>query len=339
MRARWMPLWMVVVISFAPLASLASQNALVRLTVSHPGPFNLAYLPLDLAPRIGADRAEGAILQSLHAGGGGIALANLMNRNADFAVAGLPAVMSLRANGGRVVALMAINDTPVRVLMVRADLKGKVKRIADLKGRVIGVPNSSLTSKTASQQLTELLLRSDGVGPDQIRLVPAGQSWAEQSTLLESRVADAIMGDEPFASRLQAEGKAFILTSLADPATAAKVPGANYLHATLATREDMTREHPGEIARMVRVLKRTLAWLAKASPEQVVDTLGMRDPVERDSLIRALRAYPNLYSHDGRFSARQLADTELFFRATSAGDARAPLLADMVVDTWSGRKP
>ena len=337
MRAFRKSLWLLA-------AFLLSLNCLeapqpTRLVVSYPGPLNISYLPLDLAPKIGADRAEGARLQALHTGGGGVALANLMNRNADFAVAGLPAAMSLRANGGRVVVVAPVNDAPLFILMVRADLNNQVRRVADLKGRVVGVNTSSLTSKTTSQQLAELLLAADGVRPDQVRIVPAGQSWREQSTLLTGRVADAIMGDEPFASRLKAEGKVFFLANLADEATTAKIPGANFLHAALETREDMLREHPEEVARMTRILKRTLAWMARATPTQIVDALGVADADERASLIHSLATYPRLYSRDGRFSTRQLADTETFFRTTSGGDARAPLLSDMVVDTWAGRKP
>jgi len=90
-------------------------------------------------------------------------LQELMTRNADFAVAGLPAAMSQRVNGNAVVALAAVSDAPLFVLMVRADLAGKVKTVADLKGKVVGVNTSSLSSKTTSQQLAELVLKTNSV--------------------------------------------------------------------------------------------------------------------------------------------------------------------------------
>lgn len=312
----------------------------VKLVVSYPGPRNISYLPIDLAPRIGADKAEGATLVALTTGGGAVALGNLLNRNADFAVAGLPAAMSQRASGGKVVAVAPVDDAPLFIFMVRSDLKGKVRRVADLKGRVVGVNTSSLTSKTTSQQLAELVLRADGVQPDQVRVVPAGQSWEEQSTLLNGKIADAIMGDEPFASRLKADGKVFFLANLADPATSRRIAGANFLHAALETRDDMVAQHPDEVARMVRILRRTLVWMARHSPEQIVDALGVADADERRSLVYSLKTYPNLYSKDGRFSTAQLAETEKFFRASSSDAGSAALRLDgMVVDTWAGRRP
>ena len=101
-----------------------SAGEIQTLTISAPGPRNLFYLPIDLIPRIGADRDEGAALHILHTGGGAVALNNLTTRNADFAVAGVPAAMSLRSGGGDVVVIAPVDDAPLFVLMVRAGLAG-----------------------------------------------------------------------------------------------------------------------------------------------------------------------------------------------------------------------
>ncbi len=322
------------------LSSISSAQALEKIVISAPGPRNISYLPVDLIPAIGADGDEGIALQILHTGGGAVALNNLVTRNADFAVAGFPAAMSLRANGGDVVGIAPVDDAPLFVLMVRSGLKGKVKRIADLKGKVIGVNTSTRNSKTTSQQLIELLLKSDGVDLDMVRLVPAGQSWVEQSSLMISGTADAVMGDEPFASRLAAEGKVFFLANLADPATSSKIHGANFLHATLETRSDVIRDAPRKVERMVRMMVKSLQWIASHTPEEVVDKLKVTDPEERAALLLALHKYPHAYSRDGKFSDNQLRETELFFRNTNAGNAKAQSLdiESMVDNKWSGSK-
>ena len=161
------------------LTAVTNVQAEERIVVSVPGPRNISYLPIDLISKIGADKEVGVKMDLLHTGGGAVALNNMVTRNADFSVAGMPAAMSLRANGGDVVAVAAVDDAPLFVLMVRAQLKGKVKKIADLEGKVIGVNTSTKNSKTTSQQLAELLLKSGGVPLDAIRIVPAGQSWVE----------------------------------------------------------------------------------------------------------------------------------------------------------------
>lgn len=321
----------------APTAASAADPQ--PIVISVPGPRNLSYLPIDLIPKIGADKAEGVKVNLIHVGGGGVALKNLTSGNADFAVAGVPAAMSLKANGGDVTIVAAVDDAPLFVLMVRSGLKGQVKTIADLKGRVIGVNTGTKASKTTSQQLAELLLESGGISSDMVRIVPAGQSWIEQSSVLLSGAADAVMGDEPFASRLLDDGKVFFLANLADPRTSGKIPGANFLHAAVETRGDILAKEPAKVEKMVRMVRASLQWIARHTPEEVVAALGVTDAEERTSLLRSLRKYPHAFSKDGKFSTRQLADTELFFRATNKGNAAAQGLRieGMVDDRHAGR--
>lgn len=310
-----------------------------RLTVAYPGPLNVSYLPLDVATKIGADRDEGVQLVQRHTGGGGAALQQLQNRNADFAVAGVPAAMSAKANGNDVIVIAAVDDLAVFVLTVRADLKDKVKRPRDLAGRVIGVTSSSLAVKTISHQLAELLLKNDGLMPEQVRIVAAGQSWEEQSAMIRTRSADAILGFEPFASRLRDAGLVFFLFNLGDPVDAARVPGAGLLQAALQTRSDILRDTPKMAEKMVAVVRRTLRWMASHTPEEIVDVLQIADVTARASLLKSLRQYPRLYSPDGKFSENQLRETALFY-AANEGAIRPTVALDSMIDArWAGRKP
>ncbi|MDD5242015.1 MAG: ABC transporter substrate-binding protein [Sulfuricella sp.] len=320
---------------------LAQAEYLEDITLSAPGPRNISYLPIDLISKIGADREEGVQLRIIHTGGGAVALNNLITRNTDFAVAGVPAAMSLRANGGDVVVIAPVDDAPLFVLMVRAGLKGSVKRIADLKGKVVGVNTSTRNSKTTSQQLAELLLLSGGIASDQVRIVPAGQSWEARSALLITGTADAVMGDEPFASRLLKERKVFFLANLAEPQAVKNIKGSHFLHAALETRSDVIINHPQKVEKMARILHKTLKWIASHRPEEVVEKLEITDPDERDALLFSLKKYPAAFSKDGKFSTSQLEDTDLFFHAGNKQDIKASVLQieHMVNDKWAGRKP
>ena len=319
---------------------VGAAPALPVILLSAPGPRNLSYLPIDLIAKIGADRDEGFSLQVMPTGGGAVALGNLMNRNAEFAVAGLPAAMALNSKGVQAVGIAALDDAPLFVFMVRAELKGKVKRFADLKGKIVGVNTSSLTSKTTSQQLAEQLLASEGVTPEMVRFLPAGQSWKEQSALINTGSVDALLGDEPFASRLLAANKVFFLGNLADPAFRGKIPGTNFLHATVTTRPDIIDQEPEKVAMMVRCIRLTLQWIASHTAEEMIAKLDLSDQEERDSLLASLKKYPNLYSKDGRFSRRQLQETEQFFHASFRNDplAQGLKVEAMIKDTWAGRR-
>lgn len=324
-----------------PALAAPPMAALPVLTLSVPGPGALAFIPFDLIPRIGADRAEGAQLQLQHADGGGAALNQLAKRNVDFSAVAMPVFMSQRANGGEVVALAAAANAPVFVLAVRADLKGKVRQVADLKGRVVGLPTSSLSSKSAPEQFLQLVLRGAGVAPETIRVVPAGLTAESNSAVLLSGRVDAVLTEGAVVAHLLAEGKVFALLDFADPAVVRKIPGAGFLHATLGTRAEVLRERPESAAKLVRMLQRSLAWIGGHTPEQLVAQLGIADPVQRKTLLATLKANPNLFSHDGRFSSAQLKETELFFRQANEGDpaAQSLQLESMIDARWAGRKP
>ncbi len=318
------------------LAGATPLSAQETLRVSVPGPLNISYLPLDLAPRIKADQAEGVELILQRVGGGGVALNDLRTHRADFAVAGVPAAISAKARGHDVVVIAPVDDLTLFILMVRSGLKEEVKSVKDLSGRVIGVNSSSLASKTTSQQLAELLVKHAGLALTKVRFVAAGQSWDEQSSMIRSGKADAILGDEPYASRLRDKGEVFFLVNLANPEDASKIPGAGFLHAAVETRSDLITHSPQKAEKMVAVVRRTLVWMASHTPEQIVEALRIEDAGERQSILQSLRQYPRLYSPDAKFSGRQTQETDAFFAAT---EGQSGLFAGMIDDRWAGHKP
>lgn len=321
-------------------AFAANAQVLQQISVSVPGPGAASYLPVALISKIGADRAEGAQVRVQYVPGGGAAAQDMLSNNTEFAVFGLSAAMTSRLKDPRIVGLAAINDLPLYVLLVRSALQGKVKSVADLKGRVIAVHSTSITTKTNSQIVMELLLRNAGVTPDSVRFVSVGQRWSSEAAMLADGTADAVMGDEPHASRMVADKVAFQLVHLGDPQTAAAIPGGSFLRGALFGRLDRIEQDPKKAATMVRIIQRTLEWIASHTPEEVVDMAGIEDPVERKYMLATMRKYPRQYSRDGKFSTRQLQDTEVFFRKSQVDNqaAQALKVESMIMDRWAGRK-
>jgi len=312
----------------------------VRISVSVPGPGATSYLPVELIAKIGADKAEGAELRVHFSPGGGNALTEMLTNNVDFAVVGMPAAMSVRLKDSRVIALAAINDLPLYVLLVRQGLKGEVKKIADLKGKTIGLHSDSTASKTTSQQVLELIFRRGGVPPGSYRKVSIGRRWESESLMLRTGSADAVIGDEPHASRMVEEKVAFPLLHLGDPETMRLYSGTGFLRGAVIGRSDRLEKDPGKSEIMVKIIQRTLKWMSTHSPEEIVDKLDIATPDERNRLVSLLKKYPRQYSTDGKFSTRQLAETEIFFIDSQAGNPAAESfrIETMVVDRWAGRK-
>jgi NitT/TauT family transport system substrate-binding protein len=226
------------------------------------------------------------------------------------------------------------------VLLVREALRGKVKSVGDLRGRSIGVHSNSLASKTNSHQLLELVLRQHGVSPDDVRVVTVGQRWQSEMSMLSTGAADAVMGDEPHASRMIESKIAYSLMHLGNPGVAEKLPGGGFLRGALIGRSDRLQQDSTRSEAMVRVIRRTLKWLAEHSPEEIIARAGIQDPEERRHFLATLKRFPRQYSKDGRFSTKQLKETEVFFRTSQAANpaARALAIESMVVDRFAGRK-
>lgn len=119
--------------------ALTSATAAIqdnRLVIAVPGPGNLLYLPVELAQKIGADTAEGGVLELRYFSGGPQAIRDVLDRNSDFLTSGLPALAEQKAAGHPVRSISALSRVPAYSLLVRSSYKGKIRKIADLKGRV-----------------------------------------------------------------------------------------------------------------------------------------------------------------------------------------------------------
>ncbi len=320
-------------------ARLLHAAPLLRTVISVPGPGNLLYLPITLAGKIGADAAEGLTLDIRYTGGGPQSFRALLERNADFAAGGLAALALQRLNGKPVVCIVPTTRVPAYTLLVRNGLKGKVRKVADLQGMVVGVKGHVPGGRSTSQLFAEYVLQQAGLPPDRVNYVAAGQSYDSQHAALASGTVDAVMADEPFATRLVKHQVAYVLGDYHDPEATRRLLGGLFLNGMLATREDLIASQPELVEKVVKMLRRTLVWINGHSAREMVDALGLSDEEERVALLGVLQLRKNIYSPDGRISAQQLATVERFLHATEPASARGFSLRSMVDARWAGEQP
>lgn len=98
----------------------AAATAPLRASISVPGPGNLLHLPIPLAGKIGADPAEGLQLDIRYTGGGPQAIRSMLERNSDFAAAGLPALALQKLSGKPVDRFLRAPDPVAKDLSVRS---------------------------------------------------------------------------------------------------------------------------------------------------------------------------------------------------------------------------
>jgi NitT/TauT family transport system substrate-binding protein len=324
------------------LPTFAQMQAVkpIDIRMAVPGPGSTVSLPLELAVKLGLDRIEGVNLRLKFVAGGGIAISDIQAADVEYGVFGLPAAMAARLTDDRLVALAVVEDRALWALMVRSDLHNLVRKVADLRGKRIGVHSNSISHKTVGDSITNLVLSSHGIAPGEARLVSAGQNWESQTAALQSGNVDAVMTDEPMASRMLSEKIAYPIFNTANLQDARETPGAGFLRATLIGREDRIKADPVGAERTVKVIKNVLDWMATHTPDQIADQIGLKGK-ERAVFITFSKKYPHQYSREAKFSANQLTETEVFFRASEAENllAKSFSVNTMVMDRWAGRKP
>jgi NitT/TauT family transport system substrate-binding protein len=295
---------------------LAASTHAETIVLSVPGPGTFAYLPIYLAKAIEADHAEGMELKLRYFSGGPLAMRDLMSNNSDFLAIGLPAIAAGRADGQHVFAIGQLSQSAMYVFLLRAKLKDHVHNISQLKGKRIGTASSTNTQRSMGHMLTEYLIQRAGLAPSDVQYISTGQDRESQNAALSSASVDALMGDEPFASELVAQGVAVKLVDLYAPKQSTDLLGGSIVHAALATREDVFTNNPEVVKKVQHMLDRTLQWLSSHSAQDVVDKLAGQpgfEAVNKTQMVEILQRNQGMFPNRIAWDAQAVATTERFF--------------------------
>ncbi len=298
------------------------------IVLAVPGPGTLSYLPVYLAKAIAADQAEGIELKLRYFSGGPLAMRDLTNNNSDFLAIGLPAIAAGRADGQPVLAIGQLSQSAMYVFLLRSGLKDKVHNIAQLKGMRIGTATSTGTQRSMGQMMTEYLMQRAGLKSDEVQFISTGQNREMQSAAIKSQTVDALMGDEPFASELVAQGTAVRLADLYAPKTSSELLGGAIVHAALATREDVYLQHPETVRKIQRIFDATLQWLSAHSASEVVDKLSGQpgfDVASKKQLIDILQRNQGMFPSRLAWDAQAVATTEIFSHSMASSPKESAL--------------
>lgn len=339
MRNRILDLAQLAFLGVVLLAAFdAPAQSLLKISLASPGPASFSYLPIDLIKKIGADRAEGVDLEVRYYGGGPLAANEMLKGNSDFAALGMSALATFHADNKDVRSIASVSRTPTYVLSVRSELRPDIQKISDLRGRVIGVHSSGKNSKSTSRQLVEFMLSRAGVAADSVNYLSAGQSYQEQRAALVSGAIDALMGEEPFTSRLAEEGLVYVLSDLHNEREARQALGGPFLYVQIATRGNLLAQQPEKVKRMTAVMRHVLQWIASHSPEEIARMLYGNDPAAMRDTRQLLARSKTAFSPDGVFRREEVVTTERFLHSLAKDNpnSRGVRLTDLIDARYAG---
>jgi len=318
------------------LAARAAQETGPRvIRVNIPGPHLLPFLPVELITRLGIDQALGVQLAIRYLPSGILALEDALAGNAQFAGVAFTALPSFIAKKKPVSAIAVLSSgVPPYSILIRPDLAATVRSLKDLRGRSIGIPMGSVTSKTYLQVMLELWLANNGVRRNEVRWVQTNQNLAGMQGSLVSGMVDAVFCEEPLAGTLVRKKIGLRLASLSSADALGGAGWTSHIRAVLACPREVIERQPQQVELMTAMLKRSLRWMRHKQPEDIVAKLGIEDVELSQDLADPIRRIPNLFSPDGRFKPAEVEASRQFLIETGSPLPAGLRIRGLIADQW-----
>ncbi len=231
-------------------------------------------LPALVAYANGYFAEEGIEVTDFVIGSGGTLRTAMIAKEFDLGLFAFVHVPIARIGGSPWKAVMSMHDLEIFSLVVRNELRDKVKTVADLRGLTVGFS----TPGAGSWYMGSLYLKKAGLDPEKdVRYVSLGGDVGVIYTALKTGKVDAFPAWEPITTRLIEEGVAYPLVRIWEPAEHRKLVGEKALALVLATREDVIKEKPDLVRRMVQAHKKGFQFIRSRPTAELVD-LMLKNP-------------------------------------------------------------
>jgi NitT/TauT family transport system substrate-binding protein len=218
----------------------------------------------------------------------------------------------MQAKGQDIRAVIELGRFPGIVLGVRKEKAAGYKSAADLKGMKIGVsaPGSStnffvmyLMSK-AGLKPTDAAYIGVGIGPSAVAAVTKGE-------------IDAISNVDPVITKLEQDGAIKVVADTRSEEGTRAIFGGSNPAAVLYLKQGFIDKNPNTVQALVNAFHKTLKWMEKATPAEIVATVPEDYYLGDKALyLAAVKANKPAYSLDGLISPagmRSAADMLLAF--------------------------
>jgi NitT/TauT family transport system substrate-binding protein len=270
----------------------------VRLAVgSLPG--NVVYLQIDLARALHYFQDEGLDVTSRFFDGGTEAAKALARSEFEFSANSIDHAIKLRGASGnpdlRMVA--SFTDLPCVTLVVRRDLRPRIRSIRDLKGARVGVTAIG----AGTHVLLASVLQRAGFTLNDVTVVRAGAGDTMIAAIRNHEI-EAGMATDPATTRLLLSGDASILLDMSDEEETATVFAGRYQFTGLMARAEVLRNRPALAQKMVNAVVRANRFIASHSAAQIAAALPADIVGDRYIFVKSLEHSRPGLSKDGRVS-------------------------------------
>jgi NitT/TauT family transport system substrate-binding protein len=239
----------------------------------------ITYLPVIIAKQLGYFRDEGLDVTIAAFSGGSKALEAMLGGSTDMVAGAYSNTITMAAKGQKLVTIAAQVDCPGWIFGVARKNANKVKSPADLKGMRVGVsaPGSS------THMVVNYILHKAGLKPDDVSIIGVGQAAGAVAAVRAGQI-DALIVNDPVATVLMDEGSLLPLAEMRTAEGNRQVFGADYPESSIYATQAFVARNPRTVQAVADAIVRAEHWIAKATPQQLVDNVPAEYLVDNKAL-------------------------------------------------------
>jgi sulfonate transport system substrate-binding protein len=271
-----------------------------KITIAVGGKSLFYYLPLTVAERQGYFKDEGLEVEIPNFAGGSQALRALVGGSADMVSGAYEHTINMVAKKQPIKAVVLQARYSSMVLLLPKDKAAKYKGGRDLKGMKIGVtaPGSS------TNMFVNNLLAKDGLKPSDVVIVGVGTGSGAVAAMEKGEI-DGLVNLDPVVTQLESTGKFVSVVDTRTEKGMKEVYGGDYHASVIYIQDDFIKKNPNTVQAVVNAMVRANRWIAKATPQQIVDLMpdeykAGNPTLYKDGLLKNMIGY----SEDGQMTLK-----------------------------------
>ncbi|MBA4496292.1 ABC transporter substrate-binding protein [Paenactinomyces guangxiensis] len=283
-------LFSVLIACTGPEKQADGINKIRLVEVTH----SLFYAPQYVAMSKGFFKEEGLDIELTNGNGGDKTMTTLVSNQSDIVLVGAEAGIYVTSRSSRqsIVAFAQLTQTDGTFLVSRKPIssftwsmiKGK-KLLGQRRG---GMP----------QMVSEYVQRVNGIEPRKDVEIIQNVDYKNLPTAFASGTGDFAQLFEPMASKLEQEGKGYVVASFGK--NSGLVPYTCY-----QTKKSFFDKHPDLIKRFTRAVYKGQKWVETHSVEEVADVMKQHFPESDESILRRVI---ERYKSQGSFATDPVID-------------------------------
>jgi NitT/TauT family transport system substrate-binding protein len=252
-----------------------------KITIAVGGKSLFYYLPLTVAERKGYFKDEGLEVEIPDFAGGARALQALVGGSADMVSGAYEHTINMAAKKQPIKAVVLQMKYSSIALVMSKEKAAKYHGGRDLKGMKIGVtaPGSS------TNMFVNNLLAKDGLKPADVSIVGVG-TGAGAVAAMEKGEIDAISNLDPVLTQLESTGKFVAVADSRTEKGMKEIYGGDYHASVIYITDEFIKKNPNTVQAVVNAMVRADKWIAKATPQEIVDLVPAEYKAGNPSLYK-----------------------------------------------------